>query len=383
MVNRAQITGLVKSPIPCLSIYLVFALLFRLGSAGSNLADLMPLKTRLAYYLVLGAMPLFCCVVLLIGHGFLAFSTHLAVFRQLLSSLTIACLALLSLCASVGSEHGAALVVFVFMSLLMIGMSALSFTRALNGNAPERFFLAATLCGTAGSIYSTLVLIEMLPASASTYSTLELAALAEVSLLVGALGYRSLQQRKAFLLADRLAHRDPLTDLYNRRAFIELARPIWSTAQRNQRPLTMIMLDIDYFKRINDQFGHEMGDQVLIQTANLLARVCRAGDLLCRWGGEEFLLLVPETDLRQGLAFAERIRYSLEEIDLPSNAESTFLTASLGVAERGNKSTLEDLIKAADMQLYKAKHSGRNRSICEGHEPLLTHVEFPQAEQIK
>jgi diguanylate cyclase (GGDEF)-like protein len=378
MVNRAQLKGLAKSPILCLSLYLMFAILFRLGFAGNHLAYLLPLKTKLVYYVVLGIMPLFCCAALLIGHVFLSFATHVGVFRQLISHLTIGFLALLSLCTSVGSEYGAALVVFSFMSFLMVGMTALSFLRTLGGNAPECFFFAAALCGMAGTSYSTLLLIEILPVSASTYGTLELAALAEVSLLMGALGYRSLQQKKAFLLADRLAHRDPLTDLYNRRAFIELARPLWSTAQRNQRPLIMIMLDIDYFKRINDQFGHETGDQILLQTANLLARVCRSGDLLCRWGGEEFLLMVPETDMRQGLAFAERIRYSLEEIELPNNANSIFLTASLGVAERGNKSTLEDLIKAADMQLYKAKHSGRNRSISEACQPMAKHIGLNQ-----
>lgn len=371
IMQRAQLKGLVTNPILALSLYLVFAIIYRIGLTANDLTYLAPLKSRLAYYLALGVMPLFCCVALLIAHVFLCFTTLLGVFRQLLFNLTVACLALLCVCASVGSEFGAALVVSVSMTLLTIGMAAIGLMRALEGQAPERFYLAASLCGIGCTTGSTLVLVEMLTVTPSTYSVLELAALAEVSLLMGALGYRSLQQRKAFLLANRLAHRDPLTDLYNRRAFLELARPIWATAQRNQRPLTMIMLDIDYFKRINDQFGHETGDQILIQTANLLARVCRAGDLLCRWGGEEFLLLVPETDLYQGLAFAERIRYSLEEIDLPDNSNTTFLTASLGVAERGGKGALEDLIKAADMQLYKAKHSGRNRSICEDSAPTL------------
>jgi len=375
-MQRAQLKGLVTNPILALSLYLIFMIIYRISLTADKLNFLVPLKSRLAYYLVLGVMPLFCCVALLIAHVFLSFNSYLQAFRQLIFNLTIASLTMLCLCASIGSEYGAALVISVAMTLLTASLVVLSKMRALNGSAPERFYLAASLCGFVCAAGSTLVLVEMWSVTPSTYGTLELLALAQVSLLMGALGYRSLQQRKAFLHADRLAHRDPLTDLYNRRAFLELARPIWATALRNQRPLTLIMLDIDYFKRINDQFGHEMGDQILVQTANLLARVCRAGDLLCRWGGEEFLLLVPETDLRQGLAFAERIRYSLEEIDLPTNSDTTFLTASLGIAERGNKHSLEELIKTADTQLYKAKHSGRNRSICEGNEPYPERLEL-------
>jgi diguanylate cyclase (GGDEF)-like protein len=186
------------------------------------------------------------------------------------------------------------------------------------------------------------------------------------------LGCQALQQRQACLRAERMACRDSLTDLYNRRAFLEMARPIWSTAQRNQRPMTMIMVDIDHFKQVNDQFGHEVGDNALMQTADLLAQVCRAGDLLSRWGGEEFLLLLPETDLEQACVFAERIRISLEALGLPIESDSIFLTASLGVAEGGQKKCLEEMIKEADVQLYKAKRNGRNQYSCE--KPELTHT---------
>jgi len=140
-----------------------------------------------------------------------------------------------------------------------------------------------------------------------------------------------------------------------------MAEPIWSTAERKSRPLTLIMLDLDHFKQVNDQYGHATGDWVLIETAHLLSKACRMGDVLSRWGGEEFLLLLPETDLEQTSVFAERVRQSIEARRLSIRQGTIVVTASFGVVERNQHTSLEELINEADERLYEAKQSGRNR----------------------
>ncbi len=361
MDYRMSLAGVARHPYRSLTLYFICMILLRLFYAGDGQDFLWPLQQKLESYVILGLMLLFCCAGMQVGGGFLALTTQVPLVQRPMQGFSFVCLAMLGWCIAIGSELGAALVIFVFMTLFMLCMVVLGISRALHGSASERFFLAAALCGMFGAGFSTMVLMNLLPFTSLTYRTLEFVALLEVSLLAFALGYQTRQQRRACILAEHMACRDPLTDLYNRRAFLEMAGPIWSTAQRKHRPLAMIMLDIDHFKQVNDQFGHEVGDRVLVQTAHLLAQVCRAGDLLSRWGGEEFLLLLPETDLEQAGVFAERIRSALVALGLPVESESLFLTASLGVAERGQKSNLEELIKAADMQLYDAKRSGRNR----------------------
>jgi diguanylate cyclase (GGDEF)-like protein len=366
MQCRMLLTGWCSYSYLYVTIYFLCMTVLRFAYAGDRRDFFWPSPQKLESDLILGLMLLFCCVGLQVGGGFLSLTTQIPVLKRLVHGFSFTCLALLGWCVVIGNEQGIALAVFIFMSLFMLCMVALGIRKARRGGASERFFLAAAVCGMFGAGFSTFVLMNFLPFTSLTYRTLEFVALLEVTLLALALGYQTRQQQQARILAEQMAGRDSLTDLYNRRAFLELAKPIWSIAQRKQRPLAMIMLDVDHFKQVNDQFGHEVGDRALVQTANLLSLVCRAGDLLSRWGGEEFLLLLPETDLEQACTFAERVRSSLAALGLPIESESIFLTASLGVAERGQKSSLEDLIKAADMQLYDAKRCGRNRYASEG-----------------
>jgi diguanylate cyclase (GGDEF)-like protein len=154
---------------------------------------------------------------------------------------------------------------------------------------------------------------------------------------------------------------DQLTGAWNRHAMHsklvqELERMI-----RNKQSCSICMLDIDHFKQVNDQHGHDAGDRALIATAHLLSKTRRAGDILARWGGEEFMLLLPETDLEQACALAERMRHGIEAQQLRIAQETISLTASFGIAGRGQQARLEDLISEADVQLYEAKQKGRNR----------------------
>jgi len=160
---------------------------------------------------------------------------------------------------------------------------------------------------------------------------------------------------------------DALTGLYNRRGFFELGRREVERAHRFGRPLTAMMIDIDLFKQVNDTQGHLIGDQVLAGVAMQIERQLRQVDLPGRYGGDEYLALLPETDLTNAYQAAERLRRAISQIMYTTENEPVKVTVSIGLAElRESADTLETLIERADQALYTAKQSGRNRTIQEG-----------------
>ncbi|WP_161631566.1 GGDEF domain-containing protein [Rhodoferax saidenbachensis] len=159
------------------------------------------------------------------------------------------------------------------------------------------------------------------------------------------------------------ATHDELTGLYNRREFMRLAVIELSRASRTPGPTCLLMLDIDFFKKINDQHGHPAGDEVLQQVAQLLTKGVRAMDVVARLGGEEFIVLLPNTGRAGASAVAEKLRMTLAQAPLQLQSLALPVTASFGLSElpAGMAGTLEDLYKAADKALYVAKRQGRNR----------------------
>jgi len=178
-------------------------------------------------------------------------------------------------------------------------------------------------------------------------------ALHEVSDLAAQLS-KSLQDVELLAVTDRL------TETYNRRKFDEVVVYEHQRAQHGQVPFSLIMFDIDHFKKVNDRFGHSVGDRVLYQLVRLVKSLIRQGDLLIRWGGEEFLILLPATELEESGHFAERIRQKVEN---ESFGEVDSITISLGVAQLCAKDTTDDLIQRVDDALYRAKQGGRNRVV--------------------
>ncbi len=161
---------------------------------------------------------------------------------------------------------------------------------------------------------------------------------------------------------ERLACVDGLTGLNNRRHFLTLAESEWSRFQRYQRPLALLMIDIDFFKSVNDTYGHDAGDAVLKAVAESLHRSKRSSDIAGRLGGEEFALILPEATLDRAVAAAERYRTLIggRPIIVLGRQISVTVSIGVGVAETG-MSGFEDLLKSADVALYEAKHCGRNR----------------------
>lgn len=161
---------------------------------------------------------------------------------------------------------------------------------------------------------------------------------------------------------DRHAREDGLTGALNRHAFEQAAEAEWSRAIRHDLPLSILVIDLDHFKALNDAHGHEAGDAWLRTFAELTGRMLRREDLICRYGGEEFLVLLPQTTIESASEAAERLRRATELHRLAHGDAAVALTASIGVAARnGEHNTLKSVIAAADRALYRAKAAGRNR----------------------
>jgi diguanylate cyclase (GGDEF)-like protein len=167
------------------------------------------------------------------------------------------------------------------------------------------------------------------------------------------------KQREMAEVMHRLAHTDPLTGVANRRELYSELRKETDESERYERPLSIIFFDLDHFKSVNDAYGHDCGDNLLCEVVRSVESVLRATDRLGRWGGEEFVVLAPETDLREASRLAERLRV---EIASHRYRSAPTITASLGLAQYEAGDTPETLIKRADQALYKAKILGRNRA---------------------
>ena len=182
-------------------------------------------------------------------------------------------------------------------------------------------------------------------------------------------GLRIVALQKALLASnarlEELSRTDPLTEIANRRAFEEELGERFAVARRYERPLSLAMIDIDYFKDTNDAYGHPAGDAVLRRVASVIRRCSRQSDVVARYGGEEFVVILPETQLFEALQFGEKIRSAIAAEDFGGMPPR--VTVSAGVASMGHTvfGRPADLVAAADAALYRAKEKGRNRVECE------------------
>lgn len=158
-----------------------------------------------------------------------------------------------------------------------------------------------------------------------------------------------------------LATEDPLTRLLNRRGLEDALHVSLAQASRHELSTAAIMIDIDHFKKVNDSFGHETGDNVIRTVSSVISRMCRGSDVVARTGGEEFLVVLPGTDLDSARVLAERIRLAVCERPLLVDQQRIPVTVSLGVAGSRGGVTLDELVQEADRAMYLAKQGGRNR----------------------
>lgn len=167
----------------------------------------------------------------------------------------------------------------------------------------------------------------------------------------------------AFKKMEELARTDPLTGLLNRRALVELIEYEAQRQLRSEKPMVFIIADIDHFKQLNDTFGHECGDQVLQSVADFFRSSFRQQDTVCRWGGEEFLIMLPETGLEDAETLAHKLRRAITELEHPCDGAGLHLTMTFGVARCDPEADPVECINRADQALYRGKKAGRDQVI--------------------
>jgi diguanylate cyclase (GGDEF)-like protein len=237
-----------------------------------------------------------------------------------------------------------------------------------------------------GSETSLRFSIAPLPWQRAWFWALVIVALLGLILLASQVRMRRLEHRAAELSAqvdektrelkrqaddyERQARIDQLTGLANRRAFDEWLADEFQRSRSEERPLSLVIMDLDHFKRVNDEYSHLIGDEVMRVVADVLRSHVRAGDQAARWGGEEFTLTFHDIDGEQAVRICERIRQSIETTDFGRLAPDLHITASFGVSDTEQARSYEDLLRQADQALFQAKSEGRNRVV--KHRPRRT-----------
>jgi diguanylate cyclase (GGDEF)-like protein len=176
-------------------------------------------------------------------------------------------------------------------------------------------------------------------------------------------GDLAVQMNSLLRQVEHMAITDTLTETFNRRKFDEVAELEQQRALNEKLPFSVILLDIDRFKKVNDRYGHSVGDQVLKQLCDVLRALIRHGDMLIRWGGEEFLIVLPATQIVEAGPLAERIRQAVKGEQFGQVGQ---LTVSLGVAQLRTEDSIDRLIQRVDRAMYLAKEKGRDRVVVEG-----------------
>jgi diguanylate cyclase (GGDEF)-like protein len=342
-------------------LYVGTFLLLSLAYSGHGIARLWPGQAGFQQYVILMLMVLLAAMGLRFASGFLHLETIAPRAHRGVRGFYLAALLAIGACTLFGLQSAAVFTAFVVVQVFSVLMCLLGVVglRARQDGAP--YFLAGAVSGMLGASVTAMAVWRGMPFTEFTFHAAELGFAVDGTILALALADRMRRIREQQLRAEHLAAFDPLTGLRNRRAFAEHAAPVWSTARRHGRPLSVIVLDLDHFKRINDSHGHAIGDTVLVAAARAIERDCRAGDIAARWGGEEFIVLMPETTGQQAWAMAERLLASVRSIDIPLGGERLGVSASVGVAEWRGHDDLEALIREADAWMYASKRAGRDR----------------------
>lgn len=239
----------------------------------------------------------------------------------------------------------------------------------VTGRPNLRFYAGALLESESGHPLGTLCVLDFKPRTLTAEQGELLQALAGQVMLLLQL-YRQ-NQKQGEMLAEidaarremaHLAATDMLTGLANRRAFSARLSQEIARLARSKRASCLMMADLDHFKTINDQYGHQTGDHALTVFAATCSSVFREADLIGRWGGEEFAVLLPDTRLDDALRVAERLHTALARTPISGSRESFRLSVSLGVVELDGSRGMDDVLRSADEALYAAKEAGRNRT---------------------
>ncbi len=246
-----------------------------------------------------------------------------------------------------------------FFSLFTLYLAVTCFNK---GYKDAIYYLAATFATLIGAATTVFSVMGFVPYNYLTFHAGEIAVALDAILLSMALAEQIRRAQIEMLLAQKLARKDSLTHLSNRLAFDEVSEKVWQSTLKHNHKLCFIMLDLDFFKNVNDKYGHAAGDEVLKQVSGKISEVVRDDDMLVRWGGEEFAIILPKSSLYYAKLLAERIRKHIENLKVEIDHNTIMVTVSLGVAQRTeNTQSMNELLSKADKNLYEAKQAGRNQ----------------------
>ena len=312
------------------------------------------------------APPLFMlCFVssgLAFATSFLKTRRHRPWLHKTIQTIGVAYFALFGACFALDEQGLALQLAFLVVPVFTVLMLYMGVSSWMGGNQSARYFMLGTLASVIGASVTALTVDGMITYSQLGYYAVDIGMVVDAMLLMLALADLARKNKVARVTAERTAQIDLLTGLNNRRGFLPVAESLWSLVTRNDSNICVAMIDIDHFKNINDQYGHAAGDRILKKIAGELDKSRRKGDLLARWGGEEFTLLLPETDEAEALKVAERFRHNIEQLVVNDHGRMIRCTISVGVASRhAQHVTLEHAISKADEELYQAKVQGRNQ----------------------
>ncbi|MGB5445784.1 MAG: GGDEF domain-containing protein, partial [Psychromonas sp.] len=172
---------------------------------------------------------------------------------------------------------------------------------------------------------------------------------------------RTAKIERSKVILQNVAFKDNLTDIFNRHYLFEAAESLFNRAEEFNEPISLLLIDIDHFKKVNDSYGHIIGDNILKYFVGNIQNILRTDDIFVRYGGEEFIVLLPKVNIDESLIVAEKLRRSVEHNAYRKNELNIPITISIGVSQYQHNETLENLISRADLGLYRAKQSGRNQ----------------------
>lgn len=342
------------------SLYVSCFILMNIGYTGQGLGWLWPNYPVFQNYWTLFMMVMYGIAGLAFAARFLGLARGMPRLYRAVRGFQWVGFSAIALSMLLGNQLAADWVAFSYvnaMALFMLLLGVVSLQRVEEG----RYFLAAALAGMLGVLTTGLSVWSVIPFNAYTFHAAELGVVIEAAVFAMALAKQLHIREEARRRAEHLAAYDPLTGLRNRRSFHEEAHRLWREAVHRGQALSVVVADIDHFKAINDSYGHPVGDAALVHIAAQFRARMRTGDVIARWGGEELILLLPDTDPRQAAVLAERIRLAVEQAPLDHEDGRIPITVSFGVAGRDSHDQLGSLIDAADMQLLAAKQAGRNR----------------------
>lgn len=344
------------------AIYLAMFVAANMAYTGHGFAWVWPNSVNWQQWSNPVLMVLYGVSGLLFAAQFLELRTRFPRIHKGVIGFSLSFVALLVAAMLMDSQKYALLVAFTYVFLFAGIMLFLGAISVYAGQKPARYFLLAAFSAMVGALVTNLAVWGFIPNNTWTFRAVEIGMLIDATLLALALASQLRAGQEERLLAERLAQLDPLTGLNNRRAFYDKTSPLWSHAIRHGHDTVAMLLDIDFFKQVNDSQGHAYGDKVLKAMANILQQSIRQGDVLARWGGEEFIVFLPETSLQEATALAERLRSSIAAMRIQHKSGETAITASFGVAQKeAHHLTLDALIASADECLYQSKQQGRNR----------------------